>query len=98
MITVKRTDYKSRTIHYRNGRESVIPARYECRYLHNGREIATYDSKDDVLYLKTDYIGSDFKRPPYDRALTCAFKEAYSHLFQMLNVDSTSSISEYTNL
>ena len=99
MITVKRTDYEAKTFrNKRTGRTRLVPSHYECRYIYDGKEIAFYESRDDVLYLKTDYIGSDFKRSEYDRALTSKYSEAYSYLFQMLNCDSTTRMSEYTNL
>ncbi len=98
MVEVKRTNYPARTIKYRSGREKYLPEWHECRYLHNGREIATYNSNDDILYCKTDLIGHDFKRSVYDRATTCKLKDAFCYLFAMLGVDETSSISEYTNL
>ena len=99
MIEVKRTDYQQKVIrNKRNGKERIIPAHYECRYLCNGKEIAYYDSRDDVLYLKTDLIGHDFKRSEYDRAMACKYSEAYRHLFQMLGADKTTRMSEYTSL
>ena len=87
-IEVKRKDYKRR-----NGYEC-----YECRYFYNGKEIAWYTSADDTLYLKTDYIGMNFKKPEYVRACECKYSEAYKYLFEMLSVDSTSKLSEYTSI
>ena len=99
MIEVKRADYPERVRHHRKTGAvlSVIPAHYECSYHYNGREIARYMSINDCLMLKTDYIGHDFKRSTYDRALSCEYKDAYAELFFMLNVDKTSKISEYMN-
>ena len=95
MIEVRRRDYPAQT--YRlHGHEFSENARYECRYFHQGREIARYDSKTDCLYLKTDLIGHDFKKTKYDRALRCQTKEAYSYLFDMLGIDRDSNLGEYT--
>lgn len=92
-ITVERTDYPA--IHPKN--RPSIPAHYESRYICEGREIATYDSLRDVLYCRTDYIGRDFKRSVYERAVSCPRKEQYIYLFDMLGVNETSDLSEYTN-
>lgn len=97
-IEVRRTDYPERTIRYRNGRTRKEAARYECRYLYEGKEIALYYSDYDTLYLKTDLIGHDFKKPEYERALSCKYKDAYATLFEMLGVDKTSLLSEYTGM
>lgn len=91
-VDVKRTNYPERT----NRRGELIPAEYECSYRHDGKEIAHYYSRRDILYLRTDYIGSDFTKTAYQRALTCKYAEAYRYLFGMLGVDETSTISEYT--
>ena len=97
-IEVKRNNYpeRVRTSRHTGKVLSVTPAFHVCGYFHNGREIAKYDSRDDCLYLRTDYIGCDFSRSAYDRAVSSErFGEAYRYLFAMLNVDQTSTISEY---
>lgn len=94
MMTVKRTTFKD----LRNTKNKEIPAEYfECRYYHGGRQIAWYSSIDDVLRLKTDYIGSNFDKTPYERALECDMKRVYEYLFEMLNVDEKTNVSEYTS-
>lgn len=96
-IDVRRKDYPPMVAKNRNGDVMyTIPARHECRYIHNGKEIAHYDSQDDCLYLRTDCIGSDFKKSEYDRALSCELKDAYKYLFDMLGIDRNSKISEYS--
>lgn len=94
MVEVKRRDYPQRM--GRNGKE--IPASFECKYIAGGKVIAYYESKQDTLYLKTDYIGTDWSKSPYERALSCERKEEYKYLFNMLGADNTSKISEYTNI
>lgn len=90
MITVKRKVYP-------NGA-------YSCTYYHGGREIAKLShggqiakriGSDDCLWLRTEYIGSDFDRTAYNRAITCRIGEAYRQLFDMLGIDESSYISEY---
>ena len=98
MIQVKRYDYEEKTIHYKDGRVRVIPKHHECYYYYNGVEIATYESKDDVLYLKTKYIERNRNKSDYERALNGTYKEAYQYLFNMLGVDKTSRLSEYMNM
>ena len=90
-VDVKRTNYPERVS--RSGK--VIPAEYSCSYRHDGKELAKYYSREDVLYLRTEYIGSDFEKSAYQRALGCEYAEAYKYLFGMLGVDETSNISEY---
>lgn len=98
MITVKRNNHPAREIRSRHTGEVIrtIPEHYECGYFYEGREIARYWSQDDCLCLRTEYIGCDFKRSAYDRAVSSEkYGEAYQYLFAMLNVDRTSNISEY---
>lgn len=90
-VNVERKNYPERV--GKNG--LIIPAEYKCRYLHDGKEIAQYFSRRDVLYLRTDFIGGDFSKSAYERAITCKYAEAYQYLFAMLGVDETSTISEY---
>ena len=98
MIQVKRYDYDEKTIHYKDGRVRVIPKHHECYYYYNGMEIATYESKDDVLYLKTRCIERDRTKSDYRRALDGQFKEAFGYLFAMLGVDENSRLSEYMSM
>ena len=93
MIKVKRTDYKVT----KNG---VVNKGHECRYTYNDREIAWANEINDnfMLYLKTDYIGSDFRKSAYERATTCKYKDAYKELFELLGVDENCNVSEYTTM
>ena len=98
MIKVIRTDFKERTIRKTRGypREKIIPAHYECSYRYGNLEIAHYDSRYDVLDLRSDYISKDFSKSKYERALEGEYKDAYKFLFDMLGADSTTHFSEYT--
>ena len=98
MIEVKRTDHQEIVRRSRKTGEviEVIPARYECSYRYNGREIAHYYSRDDTMALMTDLIGHDFKKSVYERAITCKHKDAYIELFQMLGIDRTTHLTEYS--
>lgn len=100
MITVERKDFPARDIKNKRTGEVIktIPARYTCRYYHQGREIAFYESDFDCLYLKTDLILRDFSKPIHYRALNGKCKEVFAYLFDMLNVDETSRLSEFCNL
>lgn len=74
------------------------PACFECHYYSGGREIAWYHSFNDRLYIKTDLIGHDFKKPAFTRALTSPYKREYEYLFNMLGVDETTVLNEYTSI
>ena len=86
MIEVRRTNYPGRLYH---------SGHYTVDYFHDRKKIAFYDSRSDTLYLRTELIGSDFKRSAYERAKTCESKDVYEYLFAMLNVDETTKISEF---
>lgn len=92
MIQVNRKNYPERTD--RNGK--MIPAEYTCSYRYEGKEIAKYYSREDILYLRSDYILCDFSKSHFERATTGEYAEAYKYLFGMLGVDETSNMSEYT--
>ncbi len=98
MISVQRYDHKERVSYRGTPREKTIPAFYECYYYHGGKEIASYDSRFDTLYLKTKLISKDRSMNYYNRALAGEHKEAYAYLFNMLGVDETSTMSEYMNM
>lgn len=91
MITVKRVDYKA--VYDRRGKE-IKPDRYECRYYSAGKELAWYDSYEDVLYLNSRYIDRSHKKD-FDKAVNGKYAEEYKYLFAMLKVDGTSRMSEY---
>ena len=92
MIQVNRKNYPERV--GRGGK--IIPAEHACSYRYQGKEIAKYYSRDDILYLRSDYIVCDFSKTRFERATTGAYAEAYKYLFGMLGVDETSNLSEYT--
>lgn len=91
-IEVKRQDYPARTDRAGN----TIPAHFECYYMADGKQIAHYTSRNDTLYLRTDYIGTEWSKSPYERALECSHREDYKYLFAMLGADGTTKMSEYT--
>lgn len=95
MIEVKRHDYKE----VRNKRTGQItPAYYECYYYYKRHELAWYNSKEDILRLNTKYISYD-KTTVYERALKSnMYGDAYRYLFDMLNVDKDTNMSEYMNM
>ena len=102
MVKVERKDYKERTYTKKNGDEVVQPAWHECRYWIPsiaGRriEIAKYNSRDDIVYLKSDFIGSDTSASVYQRAFSGRHSAAYRELFNMLGIDEKTHLSEYTN-
>jgi hypothetical protein len=104
-IEVERRDYPARKIKYRYGRIKEVPARYEVVYKHNGKEIASYDSRYDTIYINDDYADQGVKtdrkswdewcqKTPYEKAITCPNHEVYEYLFAMLKVDETTHLSE----
>lgn len=100
MITVQRTDYKERTITNRRTGKVIktIPAHYECRYLCDGKEIAWYDSKDNVVYLRTDYLAKPFSAPYEERMKNSKYVAMWNELIEFLNINKDTRLSEYTNL
>lgn len=95
MIDVKREDYPELNF------KGVIPAHYKCIYRYNGRKIAFYNSREDCLYLNSDYIdrrkdgARDRSGATYTRAMNCKLAEAYEELFAMLGVDEKTHLSEF---
>ena len=99
MIEVKRFDYPARDVKRRDGKiVKTIPARYTVRYHYQGKEIAFYESQHDVLYLRSELTLHDWSQTLYKRALAGKYKEVFGYLFDMLGVDETTRLSEYTNL
>lgn len=103
MIKVKREDYPAHTF-----RGVKYPARFTCRYFFEGREIANYDSKDDIIYLNSDLLDTlkdgtrnrdraRWDKPKFERALDCKYADAFKELFEMLGADETTQFSEFMN-
>lgn len=88
MITVKRYDFK---------RTTKRPAYYETVYRWDGVKIAEYNSLKDVIYLDSRKIRNG-DGTTFDRALTGKYSHRFAYLFEMLNVDETSSLSEYLDI
>ena len=95
LVTVKRTDHPER-VDKRGSEPKVYPAFYECSYrAADGRELAKYYSDRDALWLRTDFIGTDFDKSYTERALTCPKADAYREIFDSFPV-MPAKISEYT--
>ena len=97
-ITVKRRDYPERVRTLRSGRTRVIPAHYECTYYWKGKEIAYYVSREDVVYLKTDYLGRGKGLSYFERMKTSEDPEMWADLVQFLKINSDTKLSEYFNI
>ena len=110
-VDVVRTDYPKKIFrNKRTGKETIREAFYCCSYRYQGREIANYNSEEDIIRLNSEYIDSKvsnarmkerseyFKKPAYERALECDYKEAYKYLFAMLGIDETTKMSEFMNI
>ena len=97
IITVIRDDYPKRTVRL-HGNEKIIPAWYECRYFWDGQEIAWYNSRDDVLYLKTKYLMPDFKKSMIERMKGSSTPEMWQDLVTFLKIDKNTKMSEYTSI
>lgn len=96
MIEVKRTDYPEKVIqNKRLGTSMVRAAWYECSYRWNGREIATYDSKEDIIRLNTDYLGGSFRATYFERMKTSKYADAFAELVEFLNINENTALSEY---
>lgn len=95
MIDVKRYNHEEK-VNKRTGQ--ITPAYYECFYYYKGYELAWYNSREDILRVNTKYISHD-KTTEYKRALNSAmYSDAYKYLFDMLNVDKDTNMSEYMNM
>lgn len=95
MIDVRRYDHKEAT-NKRTG--AVTLPWYECYYYYNRKELAWYDSREDILRLNSNYLSKD-KATEYERALKSErFSGAYKYLFDMLNADKETNMSEYMNI
>ena len=97
-ITVKRHDYPERIRHLRNGSTKVIPAYYECIYYWNDKEIAYYVSREDVVYLKTDYLGRGKDLRYFGRMKASNDPGMWADLVQFLKINSDTKLSEYFNI
>ena len=97
-ITVKRHDYPERIRHLRNGSTRIIPACYECVYYWNGKEIAYYASREDVVYLKTDYLGRGENLSYFERMRASEDPEMWADLVQFLKINSGTKLRGYFNI
>ena len=101
MIDVVRRDVEAKELRI-HGKTIRRPASYTCRYYYNApngerREIAMYRSVEDIVRVRTEYIYNDFSMSHYERALRGQFSDAYRYLFDMLNIDKDTRMSEYMN-
>lgn len=94
-IEVRRQYVESRVKKYKSGRIETIPAYYVCRYYYGGKEIARYDSQENLLRLRTELIKNDFSLSCFERAIQGDYSNAYRQLFDLLNIDKESAMSEY---
>lgn len=62
-------------------------------YYSNGVQIAKYDGYDNMLYIRTDCIGSDFSRTTKDRALSSAYATEFAEILSSVDF---AKVSEYT--
>ena len=94
MIQVIRKDYPARHWIDRKGRERSEPAFYNCSYRWEGKEIATYSSRDDIVYLRGDYLSHrDPTKTDYERALESKINEGFREFFFMLGIDEKTRLS-----
>lgn len=94
MITVKRFDYDERK--FKSGK--IIPAFYECYYYWNGKKIAEYNSRENVVYLNTRMIGNDFKKSYFERMNESKYKEAFEEFVDFLSLDRAAKLSEFMDM
>lgn len=93
MITTKRFDYKEK-----QPRNKVIPASYKIYYFWNGKKIAEFNSKDNILYLNTQMLGNDFKKSYTERMKESKYKEAFEELVDSLSLDRAAKLSEFMEM
>lgn len=93
MITTKRFDYKEK-----QHRNKVIPASYKIYYFWNGKKIAEFNSKDNILYLNTRMLGNDFKKSYTERMKESKYKEAFEELVDSLSLDRAAKLSEFMDM
>lgn len=68
---------------------------YECYYRWNGKEIAWYNSKEDVVYLKDSMLSGNYKKSYFERMKESKFPEAFKELVEFLSIDENTKLSEY---
>ena len=88
-FTVEWRDYKA---------TSFAPAYYVKAYYWDGKKIAEYDSRKDVIYLDSRKIAKPNGDSIYNRALNGGYGRRFRHMFDALGVDETSTLSEYMDL
>ena len=88
----KRYDYAEKII--KRGKSTiVIPKHYNIYYYVGKKEIANYNSKEDTLYLRSDFLERDFKKDYKERIKGSMFETEYAGLLEKYN-----NISESTNV
>ncbi len=93
-IAVKRIDHPEHTS-TRHRKTITIPAHYKCYYYWNGMEVAWYDSVKDTVYLKTELLGHDFKKPMLERMKTSTYAHIWADLTEFLNINQDTQLGEY---
>lgn len=77
-----RYDHKART--GRTGR--YIPESFEIYFEQDGKEIAWYNSRENTLFLKTDYIAhkskADFAKPYEVRIVGSKYENQFKELIE----------------
>lgn len=71
---------------------------YICRYFWNGIEIAKYSSKNDVIYLKAEYLDSNRETSYMDRMRNAKNPEMWEDLIEFLDITDDTSLSGYLNV
>ena len=96
MVTSKRYDYPGR-ISKKTGK-IISTEHYEIYYYAYGKEIAHYESKKDVLYLNTRYLGSEFNLTYLERIANCKYKDEFNAIINELETGENTKLSEYYNM
>lgn len=81
-----------------NGRRQTMPEYRESWYSWHGRELAWYDGKDDVLYLRTDLLAPGGGRDYMRRMAEGMCRQGFADLAELLGIDADTRLSEYTSM
>ncbi len=95
---VKRYDYAERNYRLLNGTTKTVPAHYECYYYWNGKEFAHYKSRDDMIYLNSNYLGRDRNLSYIERMKSSDYPEVWAHFAEMLKITENTALCEYFNI
>lgn len=96
MVELKRYDYPER-ISKKTGKV-ISTEHYEIYFYVNGIEFAWYDSKEDVLFLNSKYLGDVFNLTYSERIENCKYKNEFEQILNKFEFTENTKLSEYCSM